>query len=174
MKKSDLYEIAIKVLGIYLIVVLINQLKELSAYATILTQQLSNQDSLNPINPLSLLAVMTISFLLLSLFTGLLIFRTKEITKLVCKKEDYEHSIIQLTDKRVIYEIALVLGGLIMISLALPEFALQLKIYFQQQNYSPSSNSLDTSFLFICGIKISLGFLFIRFSTTISNYFAKS
>lgn len=35
MKKSDLYEVAIKVLGLYLFVVLINQLKELGAYAAI-------------------------------------------------------------------------------------------------------------------------------------------
>lgn len=174
MKKSDIYEIAIKILGLYLVIIIIGQLREVLMYAMIVMQTKSNPDALGGLNQTPIFITVVFSFLVLVAFTGLLLFRTKRLTRIICKKDDFEETSTLFTDKKTIYEIALTLTGLITLIWTLPDFAYQLKSYFQSLNRNSLSNVTDTGFLYISGIKILIAFLVIIYSKTISTYLATS
>lgn len=169
MKKSDVYEIAIKILGLYLVVIVISQLREVFTYSAVLLQTKNDPDSFQGIDQTPVFIVTIISFLVLVAFAGLLIFRTRKVTSLICDKQDYEETAKLFVNRKVIYEIALTIVGLLMILLTLPDFALKLKNYlFLVQNDS-STNVYDNSFLIIAGLKIIMGFLTLSFSKFVSR-----
>jgi len=173
MTKSDIYEIAIKVLGFYLVTILIIQLKEVLTYATFLMQAQNSSDIMGNFNQTPILIATVCSFFVLAAFTWLLIFRTKEVTKLVCKKEDFEEPMKFFTDKKTIYEIALTIVGLLTIILTLPDFAYRLKNHIQLIQNDFSTESYDRSFLVTAGLKILIGLIIIIYSKAISSYFSK-
>lgn len=173
MTKSDIYEIAIKILGFYLVTLLIIQLREVLTYATFLMQAQNNSDMMGNFNQTPILIATVCSFLVLAAFTWLLLFRTKRITKLICKKEDFEEPMKLFTDKKTIYEIALTIVGLLTIILTLPDFAYRLKNHIQLIQNDLSTESYDRSFLVTAGLKILIGIIVIIYSKVISSYFSK-
>ncbi|TCK80827.1 hypothetical protein [Albibacterium bauzanense] len=173
MTKSDIYEIAIKILGFYLVTLLIIQFREVLTYVTVLMQAQNNPGMMGNFNQTPILIATVCSFFVLVAFTWLLLFKTKKVTKLVCKKEDFEEPIKFFTDKKTIYEIALTIVGLLTIILTLPDFAYRLKNHIQSIQNDFSTESYDRSFLVIAGLKILIGILIIIYSKTISSYFSK-
>lgn len=172
MTKSDIYEIAIKILGLYLVTLVIIQLREVLTYATFLIQAQDNPDVMRNFNQTPILIVTVCSFLVLTAFTWLLLFRTKRITKLICKKEDFEEPIKLFLDKKTIYQIALTIVGLLTIILTLPDFAYRLKNHIQLIQNDFSTESYDRSFLVTAGLKILIGVIIIIYSKAISSYFS--
>jgi len=170
MRKSDIYEIAIKILGLYLIVIVIGQLREVIIYATILIQTKNHPDAFESFNQTPIFMVTVFSFLILAAFSGLLILRTKKLTKLICKEEDFEETIKFFTDKKTIYEISLTLVGLLTIILTLPDLVYNLKNHIQLVQNDFSTKNDETSFLIVSGIKFIVGLLAIIFSKAISNF----
>ena len=173
MKKSDIYEIAIKILGLYLVVIIIGQFKEVISYATILIQAKKDPTTFGGFDQTPLFMEAICCLLVFIAFSGLLIFRTRQIAKLICKKGDYEETSKLFTDKKTIYEIALILVGLLTIIQTLPEFAFKLRSYIlmMQNDYSIKDN--DKNFLIIAGLKISVGILAIVYTRSISSYLTK-
>lgn len=129
MKKSDIYELAIKILGLYLVVPVIEHLREVITYATILTQFQNNPEQFGDINQTPIFVVTLFNFLLLTAFAWLLIFRTRKLTNIICTKEDYSETAGLFTDKKNIIEIAMILVGLMTVIWTIPEFAVKLKNY---------------------------------------------
>jgi|SRR5690606_26000009 len=173
MTKSDIYEIALKILGLYLVTLVIVQLREVITYATILIQAQDNPNIIGNFNQTPILIVTVCSFLALAAFTWLLLFKTKTIVKLICKQEDFEESVKLFTDKKTIYEIALTIVGLLTIILTLPDFTYRLKNYIQLIQTDFSTESYDRSFLVTAGVKILIGVIVVIYSKAISNYFSK-
>lgn len=173
MTKSDIYEIAIKILGLYLVSLLIIQLREVLTYVTVLMQAQNNPDMMGNFSQTPILIVTVCSFFVLVVFTWLLLFKTKGVTKLVCKKEDFEEPIKFFSDKKTIYEIALTIVGLLTIILTLPDFAYRLKNHIQLIQNDFSTESYDRGFLVTAGLKILIGVIVVIYSKAISNYFSK-
>ncbi len=173
MKKIDLYEIAIKILGLYLIVIIINQLRDVLVQLTVWFQQKNNPEILGYFDQTPSIIVMIFGLLALITLSAFLIFKTKPIAKLISKKEDFEEDLKIFSDRKVIYEICLVLLGLISVVLTLPDFIFKLKnqISLVQSNILPKN--YDTSFLITSGIKIGIGIIAIIYSKEIADFLTK-
>lgn len=173
MKKIDLYEMAIKLAGISLIVVLIGQLRDVMLYASLLIQSKNNSDFSSNFNQMPTFLVVLFSFLFLAAFTSLFLFKTKAVAKIICSKEDFEKPITLFIDRKNTYEIALLLVGLVTIILSLPDFILHLKNYVQALK-GFSGNPMDTTFLITDGTKIAVGVLAVLYAKPLASYFGES
>jgi len=167
MRKSDIYEIAIKILGLYLIVPAIGKFSDVLYTSTYLIR--TNND----INALPFFIGSALSFLILTTFSGVLILKTKPLVKLICKKEDYEETSKLFINKETIYEISLILVGLLTIILTIPDFAFRLNNYVQIIHNNASTSDHDTNFLIISGLKIIVGLIAIIYSKSIAIYLTK-
>lgn len=173
MKKFDLYEIAIKVLGLYLVTILITQLKNIFIYLSIYLQQKEQPEKFGDVSQISIFLIVCIGFVLLALLTWFLLFKTREVTQLICKPTDKTENIKLFAERKTVYEICLVLLGLITIILTLPDFIFKLKNYISLvQNGFPIKPN-DKSFVIVSGIKIAVGVLAIIYSVQISSILTK-
>jgi hypothetical protein len=173
MKKSDLYELAIKILGLYLILSVINQLQSLFFNFAYYMQSESRPEQFGYIDQKPLFIVSLISFLVLTIFTILLIFRSRQITKLICQASDYKQEVVLFTSKKSVYEIALILFGLIILINTVPDFTYKLKGHIQDiQNNVPAIPD-NIAYLITTGLKITVGIISLFYSDQISNYFSK-
>jgi len=173
LKKFDLYEIAIKLLGLYLVVVIIGQLRDILIFLAVLVQSQKNSERLGEMNQTIAFVVAILGFIVLIIFSGLLIFRTRQITKLICRPTDSEEHVKLFAEKKTIYEICLVLLGLITIVLTIPDFIFKLKNHISLiQNNFPTKD-YDTTFLITSGIKIAVGIIAIIYSAQLSKVLTK-
>ncbi len=174
MKKSDIYEIAIKILGLYLVIKVLGLLKEvLTMFIFLLQTKNNSHNSLVEFDQTPIFLVTLFNFFLVAVFAAILIFNTKKIAKLICKKADYEENSKLFTEKKTIYEMVLTIVGLLTIIIAVPELAITLKTYIHLFQYNSSKNN-DLSFMIIAGLKIIIGITVVFYSKSISNYLAKS
>jgi hypothetical protein len=173
MKKSDIYEIAIKILGLYLVITVIELLKELLTYSTILLQYKNNPGIYGGVNQVPVFIVTVLNFVLVTVFAGLLIFKTKKLTSLICKKEDFIETAKLFTDKKTIIEIALIIVGLVTIILTIPEFGFKLKNYIYIAQNGLTSEMRDKNFLIIAGLKILIGVIAVCYSKAIASSLTK-
>lgn len=173
MKKIDLYEIAIKILGLYLVVVIINQLRDVLIYLTVWLQQNKHPEMFGDFDQTPAVIIMTLGFVALVVLSVFLIFKTKPIAKFISKKSDFEEDVKLFADKKVIYEICLVLLGLITIVLTVPDFIFKLRDHINLVQNNTPTGDYDMSFLITSGIKIGIGVVAIIYSTQLSDFLAK-
>lgn len=173
MKKADLYEIAVKILGLYLVVILLNQIRELALYSTIFLQSQNQADHFDQNGQLPMFLVALLGTVILAIFVFLLIFRTKQVTKVISRPEDYAEDIKLFAEKKTIYEISLVIIGLLTLVLTVPDFIFRLKGYIQLvQNDFPKPKN-ETAFLIIDGIKAVIGALALIYAKSLARLLAK-
>ncbi len=169
MKKNDIYEIAIKILGLYLVIPIINQLKEVLFYISLWSQEKAGADITYNINQSLTMIIGIASLIILCLFSGMLIFKTIKITKILCKDSDCRQEEIKLlVTRKTIYEISLGLLGLIMIVWTLPELIFK----FNSLIFNRLHNC-DLGYFGISVLKIIIGFLSIRYSEKMSTFLSK-
>lgn len=163
MKKSDIYEIAIKILGIYFLVTIIQLLVGSLAYlsAMIFNKSFSSNEMLFG-------GVSFFVFIIMILLDLCFIFKTHVIIKMICKSSDFEQDVQFTVSKKSVYEIALVLMGMITIVWAFPDFIYKMWNYVQTLQMSQNKSSLVTS-----GIKIIVGLAAVLYSTAIANFLVK-
>lgn len=161
MKKSDIYEVAIKILGIYLLVADISKLPGLITFignhaSSPVEQQAADQGSLLIVNGLN--------FIFLIILAVLLISGTKRITRWVTNESDYQENAKLFAERKVIYEISLVIiGGLLLVS-TIPDFLYHLYTL---------ANVNEQNSVIAAGAKIFTGLLTVTFAKRIGAYFAK-
>ncbi|UFH36445.1 hypothetical protein [Flavobacterium acetivorans] len=173
MKKSDIYEIAIKILGLYLVTILLWQLRDILSSISLLIQSRSNPKIFEGFDQTPILLISISSFLVLTIISGLLIFKTKAITKLICKSTDYEDSVSLFAEKTTIYEIALTIVGLLLIVETFPDFAYKLKKHIQFIKSDYPQKEYETMFFMTSLIKILVGLIAIIYSNQLANFFGK-
>jgi NADH:ubiquinone oxidoreductase subunit 5 (subunit L)/multisubunit Na+/H+ antiporter MnhA subunit len=168
MKKTDLYEIVIKTLGLYMVVPLIADFRNVLMYVSIWLQHNENPELFGNFNQTPLLLVAVLGLALTLSFSFVLLFKTKALVQFITKKENAEEKINLLAEKRELFEISLVILGLILLVFDLPDFIYKLKNHIQlvQANLQPDHNA--TIFLTTTAIKIVLGFFLLKFSRTLS------
>lgn len=173
MKKADLYEIAVKILGLYLIVILLNQIRELALYLTFFFQSQNQIEQSSQNGQMSMFLVALLGTFILAIFVFLLIFRTKQVTRVISRPEDYTEDIKLFAEKKTIYEISLVIIGLLTLVLTVPDFIFRLKGYIQLvQNGFPKPKN-ETAFLIIDGIKVVIGALALIYAKSLASKLAK-
>jgi len=173
MKKSDLYELAIKILGLYLVVLIIGQLRDIFVYLMLFLQAKSDPQAFGNFNQAPVFSGLILGFIVLTTFSGLLIFKNRQITRLICKPGDYEESVKLFAEKEAIYEIALVLVGLVTIVLSLPDFIFKLKNHFNLVQADLPIQNNDTAFLITSGLKIIIGLIAVIYASQIAGLLTK-
>jgi hypothetical protein len=173
MKKSDIYELVIKLLGIYLFITYL--LSVVTSVAHGLEYEVSNQTN-NIVQPnLTALLVFDVFvkffIVLLALF---LIFKTNYITKKILTVNDYEENIKLFADKKIIYEIALLITGGIIVIWTLPDFADRLYDYIYLKKYMFVIHSPDKDFLITSTIRLFLALIVVIYAKPIAAYFDRS
>lgn len=173
MKKSDIYEIAIKILGLYLFFTSIELFRYVLTTFYAIVEARQYPDSFGDINQTPFLILSITNFVGVIVFASLLTFKTATIVKFVCKPTDYNETSSLFADRKVIYEISLVIMGLLLIVWTLPDFAFRLRNYIQFIQSSIPTNYNDTTFIFSSCIKIVIGLVAIIYAQTISTVLAK-
>ncbi|MDB5149578.1 MAG: hypothetical protein JWQ57_3598 [Mucilaginibacter sp.] len=161
MKKSDIYEVAIKVLGIYLLVADISKLPNLIAFignhvSSPIEQQAGEQGNMMLVNGLNFVFLMVLAILLIA--------GTKRITRWITNESDYQENAKLFAERKVIYEISLVIiGGLLLVG-TIPDFLYHLYTF---------ANANEQSNIIAEGAKIFIGIITVAFAKRIGAYFAK-
>lgn len=172
MKKSDIVEIAVKILGLYLFIMVFQSIVELSsAILMITTFSYDSKDAESWKNILILLSVFKL--VLLTSFAILLTFGSATVTKKICRKEDFNSDASLIADKKTMIEIALIIIGGLLFTNELPAFtqALYTQISLVQQHIpAPETNE---SFLYVSFAKIVLGLILIFYSKLFSLWLSK-
>jgi len=173
MKKSDIYEIAIKILGVYLVIILLWQLRDILSAVLLIFQSRSNPKIFEGYDQTPVLLVTISAFLVVAIITWLLIFKTKAIAKLICKPTDYEDSVTLFAEKITIYEIALTIIGLLLVVETFPDFAYKLKKYVQLFKTDYPQKEYDTMFFVTSFLKLLIGIIAIIYSTQLASFFGR-
>jgi hypothetical protein len=167
MKKADIYEIAIKLMGIYLITHIIYSLRDIFEIlfysATANTRQFGGTVLLSGF----------FSLVLFSLVSFLLIFKTNAVVALITNESEREDEIKLFASKKTIYEIALVLIGGLTFIWSLPDVCYGIYSYFHwvNQGLTPSPNQLQS--LTIEVVKVLFGILIVISADLLSSIFSK-
>jgi len=154
MKKSDIYEIVIKVLGLYLFYTSIGLLYDILATYSVIIQSKRFADDTGGFNQTPFFILSIANFVVVILFASFLTFSTKAIVKLICKPTDYNETATLFADRKVIYEMALVIMGLLLIVWTLPDLAFKLTNYIQLVQSGMPTKDYDANFLITAAIKI--------------------
>ena len=163
MKKTELFIFAIKIIGIILFLWSINSLKELSMF--FFTIQMARETVV-------ILPSLIIFLLIQWILAYFLLFRTEIIINLLKLKDENQQEILQNSqfNYEKIFQIALLILGLAIIILNIPDFILSvIKNMLLLREDEPYQKFLWNNFD-IHGLKIILGVLLIFISKKISNY----
>jgi hypothetical protein len=172
MKKSDIFEIAIKILGLYLFVLVIGSLRDILTYLAVFSAQ--KPGSFGDFNQTTFFLISACYFLALLSSAFLLTFKTKTVVKKISSSSDYEESAQLFADKKVIYQIALVLTGLLLIIWTFPDFAFRLVGYFQLLHSGAPVRQHDSDFLITSAIKVIVALFAIFKSNYLSSLLASN
>ena len=168
MKKSDIYEITIKILGLYLFFTSIGLLRDMLTTFAVMTQTNENPEFGNfDQTPFFILSIA--NFVFVVIFSAFLTFKTKSIVSFVCNQKDFEETSSIFADRKVIYEIALVIMGLLLIIWTLPDFAFKLKNHFQTVQNNMLTIDQNADFIFPSIIKIIIGIVTIIYAKSIAT-----
>jgi hypothetical protein len=143
MKKTEIYEIAIKLFGLY---IFINILQQLFEFALVFwsANALFNLRSIYELSnsPFSLpITVFVVGGfgLLISIFVSwLMIFKTKIIVTRISSQSDLERTLSPFPKQELIYEFAIIISGIVLIASAIPEFTFKSISYIRQLKHSDS------------------------------------
>jgi hypothetical protein len=161
MKKSDIYEITIKILGVYL---LVSNLSKVPGFFTFLKSfgAISSADHAG--EQMNLFWLNIANFVLMLAFAIFLIAGTRFITRLVTTTADRQENVKLFADRKVIYEIALIIIGGLLIVNSLPDLLYRL---YNLSNVS-DQNSVISSVT-----KIFVGIITVAYGKRIAAFFAK-
>lgn len=159
MSKKDIYEIAVKLLGIYFSLIALNQLKEFLLYVFFLSEkELWIDDTVKIFSALVMVGSILIIYLLL--------FQTQKIVNLITKSSDNEVLNLNLTKKDT-FQICFVLAGILTIVFAVPSL-----IHVGRDCVLTTKSGLEYEKirLIVPVIEIIFGGVLIKFSTQLSDY----
>ncbi len=161
MKKADIYEIAIKILGVYLFVI---NLSKLPSFFTLL-KTFSNISSADyPAQQMNLFWLNIVNLVLMLCFALFLIVGNRFITRLITNAADRQENVKLFADSKQLYEVALIIIGGLLIVNALPD------LLYRLYNLSTAN---DQNAIMSSISKILTGLLIVAFGKRIAAFFAK-
>ncbi|WDF80944.1 hypothetical protein PQ469_13110 [Mucilaginibacter sp. KACC 22773] len=161
MKKSDIYEITIKILGVYL---LVSNLSKVPGFFTFLKTFNALSGSDHASEQMNLFWLNIINFIFILALSIFLIAGTKLITRAVTTATDKQENVKLFADRKVIYEIALIIIGGLLIVNNVPDLLYRI--------YNMSSEN-DKNAVISSITKVFVGILAVAFGKRIAIFFAK-
>lgn len=170
MTKKDIYEVAIKIFGIYSIINAIELIQPIiSLYYYTNIGEFISVDMKPEYNMIQIYNVTLCLFhLLLGLF---LIFKTKLILKLIGLSGDLETTLTMSIKKETLFELAFLISGIVLIIWSTPQFIIQLKNHIQQVSASTTDFEIDKSFIFVFILKFIFGIICIILAPFFGRFF---
>lgn len=175
MKKADIYEIAVKILGLYLVIPLINILQQLVGSILVWLFQKNDFPAMASFaNYLNLFLQLGYCALYVW-FIYTLIFKTKWLVRKICKDSDYEEDSKLFADKKTVFEIALIIIGGVVFIQTLPDLGGQIYslVVQTQNNFNPSFKGRDFRFLITEIIKLVIAILIVLDAKPLAAYFTR-
>jgi len=158
MTKTQIFDFAITLLGIY---VFVSTLRNLVFYGSYFSF-----NSFSDVN-FSKYIFGFVEYIVLMLFSLILIFKTRLVIKLFHKPEEEELTLqISLTDKSLVYEVAIVIIGLVSIMYTLPNLVVEIDKFLTNKN---QYLNLHKSEFILTIMKLVMGFFAIVFSKDIGR-----
>ncbi len=125
MKKSDIYEVAIKILGLYMITYLVNgKFSVVEVFGNFFRQVFPADPYSSSYNDMVYLDMQNLLATLLLIW--LFVFRTKWVARRFCSKSDFQENAKLLTDKKAVYEMSLRISGMLLIGWTFPELSMDI------------------------------------------------
>ncbi len=174
MKKSDIYEITIKILGLYLFATsVIGGIEAVISAFTFVAQVRDNSGD-NSVNWTVYLGIAILNLAFLVSVAAFLFFKANFIVRKICSKTDFEENARLFAEPKVIYEIALIVTGLLLIIWTLPEFGYQLKNYYQTEHDGLFKANASLRFLWVSTVKVLVGTFLLLLAKQLSGYFGRN
>jgi len=161
MKKSDIYEITIKILGVYL---LVSNLSKVPGFFTFLKSFSAISGADHAAEQMNMFWLNIINFVFMLALSIFLIAGTKLITRLVTNTADKQENVKLFADRKVIYEIALIIIGGLLIVNTVPDLLYRL----YNMSSATDQNSAISSIT-----KVLVGILTVAYGKRIAAFFAK-
>ncbi len=172
MKKTDIVDIAIKILGLYLFTNVIYSF--INSVETIFFLFTADNSNSMPDNDKTIMIVAGfLQFTITLSFAIFMVFGSKIITHKICSKADYDENAKLFAEKRNIFEMAIIIIGGILFIFALPEFLTQLLFYIESNQQGSYDARFQDRFLYASIAKIIIGFLLINFNKALSGILVK-
>lgn len=174
MKKPDLYEVAIKIFGLYELFYSIGLLRDILVTYALINHTNMSPEMVGQFDQTPVLIFSSINLVVVVLLALFLIFKSKTIVRFICKKTEYEESVSLFAEKKVIYEIALIIIGILLVLWTLPEFAVRVKNYIMTMPHDiPSQYDDDWTFIVISLIKIAAGVFIVVYANLLSGILSR-
>ena len=170
MKKSDIYEVTIKILGLYLFATTAVSGVNALIYAFYFVAQ---SRGLSDIDWAFYMIIAIVNFALPIFISLFLFFKAKFLVRKICSSSDFEESVIFFAEPKKIYEMSLIITGLLLIIWTLPEFSFKLKNYIEAKKFNSSIETRDLNFMWIAITKILIGTFLLLLARQIARYFGK-
>jgi hypothetical protein len=168
MKKSDIYEITVKILGLYLITHVIPIFVSLLQY---ITEYNSDNDFTNNGRLPFYIFLESIDFVATVIICRLFIFKTKWVVAQICDPEDFQENARLFAQRKTVYEIAFRITGLILIIWALPNFSINITSHIQWVQSHPDSLDSNNYSLWVDGLEILFGLILLLGTKGLVEYF---
>ena len=173
MKKSDIYEIALKILGVYLFIHIVALLRTIFSFLSYYDIARYSPAQVDKYSPMPELMASVIQLVIDVTLAYLLTFRTKRMTHLICSQQDYTETVQLITEPKYLYQIAMVLVGLSAIVRTFPDFLIKLQHHIHKVQLDDHSYLYDINYLLTEAIELLLGFLLIYYNRPISEILTK-
>jgi hypothetical protein len=172
MRKVDILDIAIKIFGIYLFAILITSISEMISAISFLTvfndNELTSESTKNVVIIIAIIKFITI--LAAAIFFT---FGSKTITRRILDSKELERNdLILINNKKDFLETALIIVGLLIIVLSLPEFLTRMFIYSQPIN-NEYSKFMDKPIIIAFIARIATGIIIIYFNKNLAKLFLR-
>ncbi|MDR2283819.1 MAG: hypothetical protein LBE37_11445 [Sphingobacterium sp.] len=165
MKKTNLLNLAIQIIGIVLFVYSLNSVKELLLYISLPITSSDNIEKTSLVVPL--LLTITLQWLIALLFA----FKPHLISNILIKNKEHQtEKVSLLLDSKELLKSALVIIGTTVILLSLPGLILATVKYINLVQTSDPNKSFDLTNIATNGLKILLASALVYFSNQITHY----
>ncbi|ERJ57877.1 hypothetical protein [Sphingobacterium paucimobilis] len=166
MKKTDLLNLAIRIIGIILFLYSINSIKELLFYFALPINSIAVDECV------SFIGVLLFTIIIQWILAALLMFKSDSITNLLIKnRDDHTQEFSPPYTQKDMLRSALVIIGITVIVLHLPDFIINTVKYIRLVQANDPSKSFDLTNVETSALKIILAYAMIYFSSQISTYF---
>ncbi len=174
MKKSDFYDIIVKLFGLYTLYLSIKSLGQAVSSYFFYIQIQGEPEFSNGISDIktSIYGNLVICAIL-AIIGSIVMIRSQVISKVICGKQASNESISLGMDQKSIYEIALITAGLLLIVWNLPNFIYHFKNYIALLSGNNPSIKKENGFITLFVIQVAIGLISIFYAGQISSLLTK-
>lgn len=173
MKKIELYEISIKIIGIYFLLSTLGILKEIISTCLMLfsNDSLVYNDSSSIYKMMLLISGFNFIFQLTA--SSLIIWKAKVIANKITRNSSSEENVSINLDKQTILQIAISISAFLVFFHTIPDFLFNLKNYAELIFNDMPTRDFDTSVITVSAIKTIISAFAIMYSQKISSFLSK-